>query len=333
MMECTLTIDDRAPEELVGEHYDLALFASGYEARCTYVPRMFERTRIDSITVLGFAAVRDSEQRQENDRYFENQWSSRPIVLSADDEEDLYPVLQSLAQSPKRELRILVDYSSMSRLWYAGLINWARFSVATHRIVVDFVYSVGRYGKTDRSIVIDAILPLPGCEGGALRFGTSTAVFGLGFWGEMAECVLEDLEPDRVYSFLASPGAIPEYRALVMEGNESIIQHSHAVLEIPLFSVSAAVQHLSELVTPYRRSDEIVFVPMGPKPHVLASVLVATRFREVSCLRVSAQRQRPESIEASGDVIATRVEFVAPKRALHGTFDPHPGTSTGKHEG
>lgn len=46
---------------------------------------------------------------------------------------------------------------------------------------------------------------------------------------------------------------------------------------------------------------------MGPKPHVLASILVSMRFPEVSCMRVSAKRASPERIEASGEVVVVRV--------------------------
>ena len=38
---------------------------------------------------------------------------------------------------------------------------------------------------------------------------------------------------------------------------------------------------------PHRPDGEITLVSMGPKPHVLASILVAMRFQEVACLRVS----------------------------------------------
>jgi hypothetical protein len=48
-------------------------------------------------------------------------------------------------------------------------------------------------------------------------------------------------------------------------------------------------------------------VPMGPKPHVLASILVSMRFAEVSCMRVSVTRERPEKVDPTGEVIAARV--------------------------
>jgi hypothetical protein len=48
---------------------------------------------------------------------------------------------------------------------------------------------------------------------------------------------------------------------------------------------------------------------MGPNPPVLAAILVAMRFEEISCLRVSFRREASEHVGTSGEVVATGVEF------------------------
>lgn len=151
---------------------------------------------------------------------------------------------------------------------------------------------------------------IPGCVGGAVRSQQSLAIFGLGFNGWAALSVLERLEADEVFAFMASPGTSHQYLERVRIANKDFLEEPRVnkhVLELPLRSVEASYRFLSELVTPYRFKDSITLVPMGPKPHVLASMLVSMRFAEVSCMRVSATRAHPEKVEPTGEVIAARV--------------------------
>ena len=95
----------------------------------------------------------------------------------------------------------------------------------------------------------------------------------------------------------------------VRECNKELIKVAGAVVDLPLNSVRTAFNVLSDMIAPHRAKAEIVIIPMGPKPHVLAAMLVAMRFEEVACLRVSAKRRNPEEVEATGRVIGTRVHF------------------------
>ena len=60
------------------------------------------------------------------------------------------------------------------------------------------------------------------------------------------------------------------------------------------------------MISPQRPDGEITLVPMGPKPHVLAAILVAMRFQEVACLRVSGESY-PLDVKATAEIMATRV--------------------------
>jgi len=72
---------------------------------------------------------------------------------------------------------------------------------------------------------------------------------------------------------------------------------------------------LAEVISPHRFEANLTLVPMGPKPHVLAAILLAMRFKEVNCLRVGYRRQDPEDVGTTGDIVATRVEFIADPRS------------------
>jgi hypothetical protein len=119
--------------------------------------------------------------------------------------------------------------------------------------------------------------------------------------------VLDRLEADTVYTFLAIGGS-SEHIEKIRNNNKELI-NSHKTkgnLELPLASVENCYRHLAETIAPHRPDGEITLVPMGPKPHILASILVAMRFQEVACLRVSGA-PAPQDVNPTGDIVATRV--------------------------
>jgi hypothetical protein len=290
------------------EQYDVCLFASGYESRCIHVPGLIDPKTVLNPLVFGFTEESKSENRVHNDTFFLDRWNRTPIPLSGDDEKPIYEHLHKHTQLFDRPIHILLDYSSMSRLWYTAVLNWARFAASGRSVIIDFIYSMGKYEGEEHPFVIRGMVSIPGCEGRAYRLRESVAVFGLGVQGLAALCVLDQLEADTVYAFLATHGGREEYAAKTREMNNTLIgnRKTKAVLELPLASVATCYRHLAETIAPHRPDGEITLVPMGPKPHVLASILVAMRFPEVACLRVSSTPDTTD-VKPTGDIVVSRV--------------------------
>ena len=304
----SLQVLDMEPEAICEEEYDVAFFCSGYEARCTYMPNKLSPDRVVETFVLGFTEKARSKNRPKNDKFYQERWGCKPLLLSGDNEKPIYDCLHRSIQSSSKPIRILIDYSSMSRLWYAAVLNWARFHSITKEVTIDFVYSMGSYEEEQNPMVIREMVSIPGCEGRAYRLRKSVAVFGLGFHGLASLCVLDRLEADIVYAFLASPGSSEDYVAKTREINTELIANhkTQAVFEMSMSSIESTYRALAETISPHRPDGEITLVPMGPKPHVLASILVAMRFPEVACLRVSGNLESLDVLP-TGEVAATRV--------------------------
>jgi len=302
-------------ETLKDVAYDAGIFASGYESRCTYAPKNLIKNNIKETIVLGFKDLAHPHQRKLNDEYYFSYWNRKPIILDSGDDGLIYSELNKFALTIKQEAyHFLVDYSSMSRLWYSGIINWAFHASNAKKILIDFVYSRGVYEDYIPPIVINDILSIPGCEGGGIKHEASIAVFGLGFYGLAALCVLDRLEADTVFAFIARTNSKDNYDENVKETNKELIQHhaTKSLLELPINSIQKSYQYLAELIALYRKSSKITFVPMGPKPQVLASILLAMRFHEVTCLRVSAKPPPgdPQDVKAEGSIYSARLELV-----------------------
>lgn len=303
-------VSDCSFVELARSEYDVGIFASGYEERCTFVPKKCEPSNFSFNVVIGFEDLANTEPRKAHDDYFGSHWKLKPDLASSGNDFAVQSRLNAFVAGGGVARRILVDCSSMSRLWYAGILNWARYGNSADETTIDFVYALGKYEDKDLPMIIEDMVSIPGCEGGALQSQHSLAIFGLGFNGWASLSVLERLEADDVFAFIASPGASPDYADRVRALNKDFLEEPRVkqhVLELPLRSVETCYRFLSELVAPHRFKDSVTLVPMGPKPHILASILVSMRFPEVSCMRVSARRARPEKVDSNGEVVAVRV--------------------------
>jgi hypothetical protein len=292
---------------------DLGIFASGYESRSTHVARKLHGQKDSKNLVFGFVEESSGVKRKANDEYYKKKFGSKIIAVSGEDEEPIYRAIDGVLERSTKRLSILVDYSSMSRLWYTAILNWARFRSYEQPIQIDFAYSPGRYEGKYRPMVISGWVSLPGCEGRISRFGKSIAVFGLGFHGDAAMCMLDRLEADNVYTVRAEPGSSREIVTRTLKSNKNLLE-SHktaANLKFPLDSVTECFRDLAEILAPYRSHGNVTLVPMGPKPHILASILLAMRFPEMACIRVNGTPD-PSDVTPTGPVYVTRVIFEKP---------------------
>lgn len=311
------SISDIAFETVLTCSYDLVIFASGYESRCQFVSTQLDVANAHRKLVFGFEFIGNAELRAKSDEHYLQKWGLTPSTLSSSNEMGVYSLLnQEMKIANSMPRRILVDYSSMSRAWYAAILNWIRFSEFTEDVSVDFVYSTGAYSNEFSPIAVKSILPLPGCEGSSGTITKSIAIFGLGFEGLAPLCVLDKLQPDEIFAYLASPAANEDYPNIARSKNKELIGLAKETLELPLSSVEITFAKLAEVISPYLKMADITFVPMGPKPHVLAAILLAIRFEQVTCLHVNGRTQDAVDVIPGGDVIATRLHF-KPNSGLH----------------
>ncbi len=136
--------------------------------------------------------------------------------------------------------------------------------------------------------------------------------FGLGFDPLAPVAVFERLEPGNSFAFYAYPGSGLDYAEQALSLNKEFLEEeipAEQLFSAPLGAVEGMYRILGELCAQHLRDWNVVLVPLGPKTHVLASVLVAHRLRAVSCIRTQTQWVRPKRVEAAGVPCATRVTF------------------------
>lgn len=313
-------VKDITLDDVLSTDYDLAIFASGYEQRCTQCISLVDPARFRDSIVLGFKTPVISELRTRSDLTFNARLNREPLV-----ETDNLPQLLSQrltaaisnAAQQGRSPRILVDYSSMRREWYGFILAFMTHAAhPTSNSAIDFLYSFGDYPpgyqESIECSVLESIAPLVGMEGLSASRSSSIAIFGLGFSPIAGLGALERLQPDQVFCFLADPEGADEYIEIAKKCNESLIRRaSGQVIELPLGSLSSAYRGIAELSWPFIDRYHINILPMGPKPHILASMLTAQTYRAVSCLYGKVRNSHGIDIPGNGKFSIGRVSFLS----------------------
>lgn len=285
-----LDVSDAYLEDVEATHYNLVVYACGYEERSIFFPSVFEST-FDELLVLGFlGSVADKEYGFNSDYYIHgSRYKIAPILLDYGDVNRIFSCLLksvSAVDISKLEVfRVLVDYSSMPRLWYSEILNFIKSYDFGIPVVCDFVYSVGEHAKGGVARQLSEPIVLPGCAAVSTYNKETIGIFSLGFSEGGPLCLHHKIEPDMTYSIVARPGALEDYTDKALQYNKFFLDgFSARTIYAPLCSVEQCYSVLREIFYPYLNVAGVVMVPFGPKPHALASILAAMNYPEVSCL-------------------------------------------------
>lgn len=288
---------------------------SGYEGRAiSWTERTLEqplsRDHLCFHTV-GFDDFRDSLSRRSNDAFYARAeiavhqcGSSRENDFLVDFEQQLSAIY---VEDEPAALEIHVDYSCMPRRWYCALPEL----ISRYLRPVDkafFWYTPGRYSETT--------YPTAGTSDFKVFSGrptlsaqSRTHLFGLGFDRVRSQAIWSVLDPHSLVCFYADPAADPAYVSRVKRDNREALNAAAYTFTVPFDDFVLTYSKLVSVVSQFRSSGDVVIVPDGPKPLVLASSLVPLVIDDPSgvvCFHV-AKRQMddftPVDVAALGDAV------------------------------
>ena len=296
--------------------YDWFVFGVGVESRTEFVLDRLSQKKIiaERTLVLMFPDVAETPRGDLIINKISKTFQKVEVkIVETNSQVAIWKLLRTYFLE-KRGTKILVDYSSMSRAWYAAMLFWFWENSNSHAdLRLDFLYAEGKYTKeiAEKDVVIKDIEIVPGCVGAMFRHAKTVTVFGLGFYGYMSLCACEQVEPDILYTFSTIENPIEDFVIEERAGNRELVERAAKSFRLSVCSVASAYRCLSEIATVHlNRGDEVILAPMGPKPHVLASILVSLANRNVCTLRVRHEKYVSD-VKPSGRIILTRVKFVS----------------------
>lgn len=310
-----IKVEDISKTELLGSEYDLAFFSLGYEPRCTYVPNIIDNKNISKCIIFTYSENQDSDNRKEALIFFKKKWKdSEMLELSHSNVANVYETLSNNLNSiNKNDISILVDYSSMSRNWYAAILNYLT-QQKDKNILLTLVYSKAKYPLKSSGFYnfeLGDIKILPGCEGQSMTKKRKASIFMLGFDEVGPHSFYNLLEPDICFGVIASPGVEPNYEHIALDKNKNFIEHhlnnGQNLLKLPMSSLDITFEYLCQIVKPLNKEYNISIIQFGPKPHIIASILIGLLFKNVSCIYSEYFRSKPFDVVSNGEIIVSNV--------------------------
>ncbi|RMN72132.1 hypothetical protein ALQ54_01432 [Pseudomonas syringae] len=305
-----LYVEDISRQDFFGRIYEISVFSCGYEERSVNVASIIRVENIGSPLVFGFEGEK-SKTCLTNESIFKDRLLIDVVDISYGETHKIIGILRAevekLIFGKKALIKVLVDYSSMPRLWYSEILNFFKNYDSNVKFELDFVYSVGEHAYSDQPQQLGDPIVLPGCEAVATYSKRTVAIFGLGFDSGAPICMHGKIEPDNTYALIARPGALEDYSSKTYSINSDFIEESvDEVVYSPLFSVKQTYDSLREIFFPFRTSAITVIVPFGPKPHALAAIIAAMNYPSVTCL-YSSTGSRPSVVTATSELVLSRI--------------------------
>jgi hypothetical protein len=287
-------------ETAEGDVRRLMIVASGYEARATeWADETIKRmppSHKATYLVIGFRDLPQALSRPRNDRFYHDQ-NLEQTLYASDERDRLLGYLRErvgafLVDSESAPIEVHIDYSCMPRLWYCNLPLLLEESLRECDRGY-FWYTPGEYPNSD--------YPTAGVEDfhvfsgkPSLSFGVRTHLFGLGFDRVRSQAIWSIIDPQRLVCFYADPAAKAEYVNRVKMDNKNVLAAASQTFTVPIEDFVFTYSRIAAIAMEYRAFGDVILVPDGPKPLILAASLVPLRLTApgVTCFHVA--RRKPE---------------------------------------
>ena len=298
-------------DHVYSSEIDLVIAVSGYEKRSPY---LMERIKLGDETklVLCFEEMINEMNRPENDRIF-RELGFHPVVLSGNERLNLEAILDHLPDKKRDELTILVDYSCMTKPWYASFIDYfSHASLPYSKVNILFSYTQSTFVEPKKPKPLRVAESLGFSARGMMAGKPVALLMGLGYEKDRAEYLRKSMDPEITYCFYADPCKDNRFVEKVYINNFKLIDslHKNQVFSYPLEDMEQSDSSLTNLCLELRMKYRIILAPLGPKPFALICMLVGARYPDIEVWRVGAGKL--ESLYDRvpvGEPLVYRVEF------------------------
>ncbi len=307
-----LSSQQESPELLESVDFDLFIAASGLEKRCTYLAENKNINARKKI-VLAFVGKSKDSIRKKNIRYFDEN-GFEILEISAEEDDSLKFFLKEFfTAANKQSLKILIDYSCMTKTWYSALINLMQeVETDVKEIKIFFSYSPVKYEEQTKAKSVKKIEP--GLSLSALSPSKPTAlIVGLGIEKSKAEQAIKYLQPDLAILMYSDPAVDDRYTNAIFHNNQELIHKMDArnLINYPLTDANAINEIITQKCVELRLFYNIVIAPLGPKIFSLNAYLLSSRYPDIFVWNTGfEQPDKSAKNLPSGELVIQMVTFV-----------------------
>lgn len=294
--------------------FQLIICSSGYEKRASHLVEKYSDV-IQAIPRRICLCFQDHIElaRQYNDNVFKNA-DFEFILENGDSITNLQTILSSITLIQDTPCNIIVDYSSMTRVWYAEIVRYFRDIQLTKEVNIFFSYSFAQFVPSPTTWTVNQHAgPINGFSFLSIPNRPTALILGLGYEKDKAFGLKEYLDAEP-YVFCSDSSFEPEYSNGVEFSNEKLlsqIEPSH-IFKYPMNDLKFTEHLLTTLCNDLARKYRIILAPCGPKPFTLLCFLVSAKYMDdfIDVWRISAgSAGTPKDRKARGEILVSKVSF------------------------
>jgi hypothetical protein len=299
-------------EQLQNQHFDVFIAVSGSESRCTFLASKLKRSDIQSKIALSIDELHDNSLRIENDKKF-SEWGFTLKECSALDTSTIDHLLSRYChQTTANQLDILIDYSSMPKIWYSSMINFfIAYEEKIRHVNLWFTYSPSEYFKSNTTVFNKTFEPLPPQ---IKSYKPIALIVGLGYEKSRSEELSKQADANVTFAFFADPAYDERFVKEVLDNNQSFLKHINGdqIIRYPIFDLNSINSSLTKLCVNLRTSHQLILAPIGPKPFTLMCFLLSARYPDMKIWKlISSQKSGKSDRVAQGELLIYKVMFTS----------------------
>jgi hypothetical protein len=299
-------------QELFNLNFDIIIVASGYEKRAPFIARQIKCNKAKKFA-FAFSDNKDKYNRYENDQTFISLGFELVEIKGSNFQKIIDYLENFILGSEKSELSILIDYSSMTRIWYGAIIYY--LSNTNHKdknLKVFFAYSESCF-YSPHEIEPESInfSPINFFCNLSIPSKPTALIIGLGNEKRRAFGLRDYFDAEALFVFYSENS---EFTQQVLEKNSEVLKsvkdeniYPYIVNEL-MFTKTILDDLCKELQNGFR----IVIAPCGPKPFTFLSFIVASIHKNIDVWRISASDENDKIVDkpANGTIITAVVDFI-----------------------
>ena len=298
-------------EQIKNLHFDLFIVSSGYENRASYLSRMLE-IKSKAKMCLMFDRMEDIFARKINDEYFiENGFTM--IKSNIDSYFEIGDYLKTFITTCNSDvINILVDYSSMSRVWYSYVLSY--FDKINHDSCINIYFSYCKaqfVPPPEITAYKNYIAPIEGYYSILPPTKPTALIISLGYIKRQAFGLSEYFEAEP-FVFIGKNSEKDEYYNSVLENNDLLLSKvpKENIFYYSLTNLTYTEALLNRLCKDLSSNYRIVIAPCGPKPFTLISLITCLKLTDIDVWRISASsNNKPVDKIPTGEIVILKVTF------------------------
>ena len=288
---------------------NIFIFAIGYEERSISIfDKYIKNTEIQKLCFL-FDDYEQSDTAKNYKKQVEESSTNLIKVGYKDSNIVISIIIEKISEliAHSDQLNLHIDYSSMPRSWYCQIpakIN----SLLRPNDKVYFWYSAGTYHKKAENWPSAGIEDVNVFSGKAsLRpINNRSHIIGLGFDSIRSQAIYSVLDPSFFVASFSYPSNNEVLRDVLLKTNKDLVNAAAFSLELPVEDFAFSISKLYETVKELYNDGDVILVPDGPKPQILATSLIPYIINKtgVICLHIKRHEgyYKPLNVKATGAV-------------------------------